>query len=479
MATTSGDDLFPEVRNPEGTCVINGRCLVVTDVTATHRSWRWRSGTSGNGRNFRNKTGDFAGKGCLNAFTVPNSGDCGVEEGGLFGGWATLKVLVYMNTQNTTPTENLEDSKAIAEIEKATISQMVDNAKSAVAATLESQRLAAAGMVDVLAKHAEIQSIAAQAVAARTQIVDAQGVIATKSDHIQKAQEHADRVRADLDRALTAATQQATAAEAHKANAQSAADRSAALLADFRTAKGAAETESAAIAEARKVAEESAAATKGLADKSGAVETRIASYEKRLSDFDTWCVQQQRTIETLLRGATSAGLAHSFDARRQTFLKPLGRWQQLFVGSVVALVVLAVSGWWQVHHFTPVPTWGEWARLWLARLPAAGALIWLALHASRESALAKRLEEDYGYKAAIAACFEGFRKEMSEIGSSVAPNSPLAKLCGDTLTTIATPPGRIYDRHRLVVSPTGELTEVAKAGAQVVKEVVNAPRNGH
>src|ERR1044071_7781747 len=308
MATTSGDDLFPEVRNPEGTCVINGRCLVVTDVTATHRSWRWRSGTSGNGRNFRNKTGDFAGKGCLNAFTVPNSGDCGVEEGGLFGGWATLKVLVYMNTQNTTPTENLEDSKAIAEIEKATISQMVDNAKSAVAATLESQRLAAAGMVDVLAKHAEIQSIAAQAVAARRVSWCCIGA----------------------------------------------------------GAGAPAETESAAIAEARKVAEESAAATKGLADKSGAVETRIASYEKRLSDFDTWCVQQQRTIETLLRGATSAGLAHSFDARRQTFLKPLGRWQQLFVGSVVALVVLAVSGWWQVHHFTPVPTWGEWARLWLA-----------------------------------------------------------------------------------------------------------------
>ena len=30
MANTSGDDLFPEVRNPEDTCVINGRCLVIT-----------------------------------------------------------------------------------------------------------------------------------------------------------------------------------------------------------------------------------------------------------------------------------------------------------------------------------------------------------------------------------------------------------------------------------------------------------------
>jgi hypothetical protein len=30
MANTSGDDLFPEVRNPDGTCVINGRCFVIT-----------------------------------------------------------------------------------------------------------------------------------------------------------------------------------------------------------------------------------------------------------------------------------------------------------------------------------------------------------------------------------------------------------------------------------------------------------------
>jgi transposase len=30
MANASCDDLFPEVRNPEGTCVINGRCLILT-----------------------------------------------------------------------------------------------------------------------------------------------------------------------------------------------------------------------------------------------------------------------------------------------------------------------------------------------------------------------------------------------------------------------------------------------------------------
>jgi hypothetical protein len=56
---------------------------------------------------------------------------------------------------------------------------------------------------------------------------------------------------------------------------------------------------------------------------------------------------------------------------------------------------------------------------------------------------------------------------MSEIGKDVAPNSPLAQLCENTLTTVATPPGRIYDKHKLTVSPSGELTAAAKAVVEV------------
>src|SRR5258705_10676249 len=105
------------------------------------------------------------------------------------------------------------------------------------------------------------------------------------------------------------------------------------------------------------------------------------------------------------------------------------------------------------------PTWDVLFRLWVARLPVAGALVWLAMYASREAALAKRLEEDYGFKSAIASCFEGFRKQMSEIGPTVAADSPLGKLCDNTLSTIANPPGRIYDKHQLTVSPTDELKQ--------------------
>ena len=279
-----------------------------------------------------------------------------------------------------------------------------------------------------------------------------------------------------------------TAAEAQRSTAESAAENAAKLLIDIQAAKASVELEAATVAASRKTVDESAALTKALADKSAIVETRIADYEKRLAELDKQCADLLQRSEKILLGSTAVGLAHAFDARRQTFLKPRWQWQSVFVCSVTLLVVLAATGLWQVYHTTTAPAWDELIRMWLSRLPVAGALVWLALHASHEAALAKRLEEDYAYKSAIATCFEGFRKQMSEIGEDADSNSALAKLCGDTLTTIAAPPGRIYDMHKLTVSPIDELkqlaktlteaakvsTEAAKASVEVAKPLVEA-----
>src|SRR5207253_11312508 len=142
---------------------------------------------------------------------------------------------------------------------------------------------------------------------AKTAITDEQAVIATKSAHIQGAQEHADKIRADLDRALTAATQQATDAEGLKARAQSAADTTTTLLTDIRTTKGAAEIDASTVATLRHAAEESASVTKSLADKSQVVESRVTEYERRLAELQKQGAAHLTTIESLLPGATGAG----------------------------------------------------------------------------------------------------------------------------------------------------------------------------
>ena len=376
------------------------------------------------------------------------------------------------------PPPTAEELLKAAQALMVTLTGFSETAKAAATSTGEaseaaksSQKLLAETLATAQAKLVEITATATQAVAAKTKIADDQAVIATKSDHIQKAQEHADTIRASLDRALTSATAQATAAEAQKGKAEASANEAAKTLTAVQTTKATVDSDAATIAVAKKTALESATVSKSLADKAVTVETQIKEYETRLAGFEEQCVAQLTKIETLLRGATSAGLAHAFDERRQKFQKPQNRWQIVFVCSLAAIVGLALSGLLQVHLLEKVPTYDELVRLWLLRLPIAAALIWLALHSSREAALAKRLEEDYGYKSAIASCFEGFRKQMAEISKDVAPSSPLAKLCGDTLTTIATPPGRIYDKHKLTVSPSGEIAEAAKAVATAATAV--------
>lgn len=353
---------------------------------------------------------------------------------------------------------------------------LINAAKATANTTTETQAAAAAAFADAQNKIAEIANTATAAVSAKTQIADEQGIIAAKSAHIQAAQEHADTVRTNLDRALTAATQSATEVEGFKARSQTAADSATTLLGEIRTAKGSVDAEALAATESRQGAEAAAAIAKGLADKSTTIEQRVTGYEERLGDLLTASESRLKQIEELLRGATSVGLAHAFDARRKTFLRPYIWWQCLFIGALLVLVAVACHGLYTVYHFQTAPQWDELVRMWLSRLPLVGALVWLAIHAGREAALTKRLEEDYGYKSVVASCFEGFRKEMAAIGKDVAADSALGKLCADTLTTMATPPGRIYEKHALTVTPLDEIKQLAKALKETTTATLEASK---
>lgn len=365
-------------------------------------------------------------------------------------------------------TQEAEALLATLRREVAEVQALAESTRQAAAAitTAQAQVVAAAG--DVQSKLAEIVAASTAALAARNQITDEQAVIATKSAHIEDAKTHADDVRAELDKSKVAATSAATEAEGASTRAQAANESAGEILTAIKAHKAQADTELTAAVASRDAAKAAAEIAKGLAERADSVETRVAEYEAKLADFEARANQQLATITGLLPGATSAGLAHAFDQRRQSFLKPGTRWQWLFVGSVGALVLLAATGLWQVVKGTTPLSYDDLLRLWLARLPIAGALIWLALHASRESALAKRLEEDYGYKAAIAASFQGFQEQMGKIGGTASDNTPLGKLCDDTLATLASPPGRIYDKHKLTVSPAGELASAARTVTDVV-----------
>jgi hypothetical protein len=383
------------------------------------------------------------------------------------------EVIVGMDAPKEDPVDpvgRVDPAELLATAQRlvAKLTAHVEAAKAAAAEVSESRRLTAQTLSDAQASAAEIAGVGTLMLAAKARVVDDQAVIATKSDHIQEAQEHADKVRGDLDRTATAAGQQVIEIESAATRAKTASDNAANTLAEIAATKVAALAEGVAVLTARDAAREASDVTKSLADKSKLLESTLSLQEADLKRLNSEAAKQLEEIVRLLPGATSAGLAHAFDQRRQTFLTPGQRWQWLFVASVLSLVLLAA---WGLYLAGSAASYDELFRLWIARLPIAGALIWLALHSSRESALAKRLEEDYGYKAAVASSFQGFHQQMERIEAAADTKSPLAQLCEDTLATIGLPPGRIYDKHRLTITPSSEATAAAKATVQEIGKI--------
>lgn len=319
---------------------------------------------------------------------------------------------------------------------------------------------------DLLGKITETVPTLASKVA---EVEASQSSAATLSKQVGEAQTRATEIRGDLEKILATAQQSQAEVEGLKQSVDSTKASASQADADILGIKATVDSNAQAIKTALETANTSTAITKGLADIAANVDQRIKDYETKLEALNSQCSEQLEAIKSLLPGATSAGLAAAFDDRRRTFLDPSKRWQRVFFASIVLLIGLASWSLYEVYLRASTMPNSQIVVLWLSRLPVAAALVWLAMHASRESALAKRLEEDYGFKVSVASSFQGFQEQMKNVGSVAADNEPLKTLCDATLAQIMNPPGRIYERHALAVSPTSELLKVAQPVVDMAK----------
>ncbi|MGH8409785.1 MAG: hypothetical protein ACRERT_00995, partial [Pseudomonas sp.] len=137
----------------------------------------------------------------------------------------------------------LEKSLEQAQLKVAAVLSQLEQITSQADEVAYAQRAAASGLADIQSAVAQSKSLATEALAAKTQIDDHQTVVAQKSEHIELAQAHADKVRSNLDRQLTAAMQQVTEVEALNARTEAAADSAAEQLLAVKAAKTTAEGE--------------------------------------------------------------------------------------------------------------------------------------------------------------------------------------------------------------------------------------------
>lgn len=151
--------------------------------------------------------------------------------------------------------------------------------------------------------------------------------------------------------------------------------------------------------------------------------------DARLNQLDSFEIDQRTrhaalhtSIESLLPGATSAGLASAYKSLKDYFSTPILRYTQAFYASMAALLIgglflVTDSFTLSPFSFSLVKTveWQEILRTLLMRAPIVLPIVWLAIFSATRRSQYERLQQEYAHKEAFAASYESYKKQLSDL----------------------------------------------------------------
>lgn len=161
-----------------------------------------------------------------------------------------------------------------------------------------------------------------------------------------------------------------------------------------------------------------------------------------------------KKCEEVLASATSAGLAHAFNERKEELQEKGKNWTYALVASL-CLTVVAV--WWRADAIfafldksRQMDSIAFVANFFIS-IAFVGAPIWFAWLATKQVGYYFRLSEDYGFKAAVSTSYEGFRNQAARFDEDLE-----RKVLDSTLNRYDESPLRFVD-ERVVGSPYHEI----------------------
>jgi len=165
----------------------------------------------------------------------------------------------------------------------------------------------------------------------------------------------------------------------------------------------------------------------GKSVSSGKAKDGLANYiEQKKNDLDSFEEKQKKKyetlnaqIESLLPGATSAGLASAYYELKESFNNPIAKFSKLFYISLGALFFVAFIssiekiGWFYIS-FVDVSDWNVLLKL-VYKVPLYAPILWLALYASRRRSESQRLQQEYAHKEALAKSYDNYKKQIEQL----------------------------------------------------------------
>lgn len=155
------------------------------------------------------------------------------------------------------------------------------------------------------------------------------------------------------------------------------------------------------------------------------MESRLTSlkvYEQELQSNNKNLYEQ---VESLIPGATSAGLAKAYQDMKESFEEPIENWNKVFIGAVgimffatflsfinIGIVEKGITTW---FSFVKVGDLTSTVNSLLFKLPLYAPLIWIAIFASKRRSENQRLQQEYAHKEAMAKSYVSYKMQIDEL----------------------------------------------------------------
>ena len=162
-------------------------------------------------------------------------------------------------------------------------------------------------------------------------------------------------------------------------------------------------------------------------DLKGGLKDEIISRKKQLDEFKAKQEIKYKAlndeIESLLPGATSAGLATAYFELKESFDNPIKKYTRLFYASIGGLMFISLLSVTQevgvfMIKFVDVSNFSKLASIILYKLPMVLPILWLTIFASKRRSEALRLQQEYSHKEALAKSYQNFKTQIEALNET-------------------------------------------------------------
>ena len=178
---------------------------------------------------------------------------------------------------------------------------------------------------------------------------------------------------------------------------------------------------------------------------------RVPSIKEQISDFQESSEKQfaklKARIEGLLPGATSAGLASSYqDAQKEKKAMPL------WIGFIASLLVL-MAGYFYSFAYNSPPT--DLSTIAI-RTTIGFPLIWIAWFCQRSISQMTRISEEYRHKEKMMRIYDGFSKQIEQSSNAEEGKTKKMDLISVTINAIEKNPAEKLDPSETLIDSWGK-----------------------